>query len=141
MESSSARREEVRETAASWPHSLQCLTSYAALTAGASLSSNNFSKFVKEFGLMRGVQSAGGKIDTVFQRVVSDRAMKSDNKKTAEIKHTGTHSTRRSMAFDDFLVGLCGLARAKDFNRELEGVEDEAIVKEIIVTMVEQRAA
>ncbi|GMH96177.1 hypothetical protein TrST_g13183 [Triparma strigata] len=108
---------------------------------GASLSSNNFSKFVKEFGLMRGVQSAGGKIDTVFQRVVSDRAMKSDNKKTAETKHTGTHSTRRSMAFDDFLVGLCGLARAKDFNRELEGVEDEAIVKEIIVTMIEQRAA
>ncbi|GMH81989.1 hypothetical protein TL16_g09110 [Triparma laevis f. inornata] len=106
---------------------------------GATMNSNNFSKFVKEFGLLHGVQSTGGKIDTVFQQVVSKRSRKSDNKKTAEVRHTGTHSTRRLMTFDDFLLGLAGLARIKDFNRELEGVEDEVVVKEVVEALVDSR--
>ena len=53
--------------------------------------------------------------------------MKSDNKKTAEVRHTGTHSTRRSMTFEDFLLGIVALARLKD--TRLEGVEDVTICK------------
>ena len=73
--------------------------------AAASMSSNAFSKFVRERSLLTGVVSATGRADTVFSEAVRARG----------VKH-GAGAKR--MTFECFLRGLAGIMRIRGAERD-----------------------
>jgi len=73
--------------------------------------------------------------DAIFTEVVTRRAAISDNKRTAEVKHSGTHATsRQKMSFDDFVLSIAHLGRAKE--KGFEVVDDGLVVKACVEDLI-----
>lgn len=100
------------------------------------LTSMGYAKFVKEFGILKGLSFAMGKSDTVFKEVVMKRAHRvvqglGGGKGRGDIGgggRVGSHANNSSkMSFEDFILSLCGLGRLRE--RGLSAVEDCEVVK------------
>ena len=105
------------------------------------VTSSGFAKFVKEFGILKGIPASSGKTDAIFTEVVTRRAARSNNRQTAEVKHSGTHATNtKKMSFDDFVLSVSYLGRAKE-REGFEAVDDAVLVKACVDDLVEYMRA
>ena len=102
------------------------------------VTSSGFSRFVKEFGILKGVPASSGRADTIFRDIVTKRANGRGGGGGGG-GGGGMGLSKRSgcgnrMSFDDFIVGVAHLAREK--NRKYVGVDDANVAKECIEDLV-----